>query len=581
MKSAIRISNRYRASCHGIVTAASLSMVLTMMIGSSALAQQLPGVQTPADQDISQPRLLEYQLNVSPRVTMSDNANLDPEFTAEGDTLASVRLDGGMLIDRMKFSGLVSGTIELGSYLDVPTDFDPFSGSFQERYDNFVVDQDVQAAATAEFVDDLVYLDMSAAAQQRALNDSGAFSTTSIAASQQEAKIFSYSVSPYVFRKLINGSEIEARYRYTSIGIDDSNAAANTDNFLNDSQSHELLAEYSSGRLYDRLGFSLRGYATNTKETGSDVLPEVDFEQRAVSGDIRYPFSRKLSATATIGYDNIDTNGNQFFDDDAMTGIFWKAGLLATPGRRTRAQIEVGNRYDGTWVEADAAYRYSSRLQFQGSISRSLQTQAQGLSRNNAVLQGETFSYAEQLRSLQGQTSESVLDQALFFNREYDDLSRLRSGIARSDRATFSVVGDTGQTNFVVTSGYDRSDFGFERTQSYIVGSSLEHDLSRSINLYARGNYQYTTTTLIDCLAALAVDPQTAGLSDAALQLLCQNPSDFEGAAHTVSILGGISRDIFRNAEAFAEISRTQRFADENIDEYMENALTVGLTFKF
>ena len=50
-----------------------------------------------------------------------------------------------------------------------------------------------------------------------------------------------------------------------------------------------------------------------------------------MSGDLRYPLSRKLSVVGTVGYDEIDTNDSPFFEDDDLSGVFWKAGLLATP----------------------------------------------------------------------------------------------------------------------------------------------------------------------------------------------------------------------------------------------------------
>ena len=72
------------------------------------------------------------------------------------------------------------------------------------------------------------------------------------------------------------------------VTLNDEDAVDGIDNFLNDSQSHEALIEYTSGKLLDRVGFSLRAYANKTEETGSDVLPEVNSSR---------PLCREISAT--------------------------------------------------------------------------------------------------------------------------------------------------------------------------------------------------------------------------------------------------------------------------------------------
>ncbi len=522
---------------------------------------------------------LGYSLSLSPRFTYSDNVNLDPSGQEVSDGLASAELRGGLLVDRVNFTGIVNGRIEVGSY------FDPPNVGGQDLYDQVVVDHNVRAAGTAEFVDNLLYLDLAGATERRALDERSRFSSQSIAANDQLADSYSFSASPYVLTKFSNDSSLEARYRYVNVQIDDKDGIQGIDNFLNDSETHEVVAEYSSGKLLDRLSFSLRAYANQTDETGSDILPVVDYDQATVSGSVRYPLSRKVSVIGTVGYDDIDTNNNPLFDDDKLSGIFWKAGLLATPGRRTEAQLEIGERFGGTLVEGLAEYKYSSRLRFQADINRTFNTSSQLQSNNASVLQSETLAFAEELRLLQNTTASDVLNRTLQFNDDLRDLSERRSGLATSNNASFAAIAKTKRDDFVLRAGYDDADFGFQQTDTISLSGAWNRRLSRNLNLYARGTYQDSSTningTMLDCITALSTDPATAGLTNAAITQLCQDPANFNADTQTASVLGGIGYTIFKDVSAFIQYARTQRFAEVDSLEFEENALTVGLTLDF
>lgn len=576
-KRLFNLSHTLQLSC-----AALASACVIMPCGALAQARTITDIleeQARAEPPRNSSGRLPYTLKISPQITFSDNVDLSPDSNAQADGLASVVFEGGLLLDRVNFSGYVNGRIEVGSYFDPPV----VNGA--DQYEQFVVDQDITAAGTANFIDNFLYLDAALSARKEALDERSAFSTQSLAANDQQADSFSYSISPYVFSKLVNESTVEARYRYTDVTISDDDAVDGVQNFLNDSRSHEVLAEYTSGKLLDRVGFSLRAYGNQTKESGSDVLPEVDYAQTSVSGDLRYPLSRKLSVVGTVGYDDINTNGSGFFDDDDLSGVFWKAGLLATPGRRTRAQLEVGTRFGGLLVEGNASYEYSSRLQFRADASRSFRTSGQAGAQGLSILQSETLGFAEELRQAQNVSSRDVLDRTLQFNNGLSDLTGRQSGLAKSNNANFSVIANTKKTDFVLSLGYDQSDFGFQKTETVTLGGQVERKLSRRLGLYGRGTYQLSNTdmtgSVADCVLALSIEPSTAGLSVAALTDLCQNPDQFGGDAQTLSLLGGINYQLYKDVSAYAQISRTERFADDTADEFDENAITLGLTFEF
>ncbi|NHK26944.1 TIGR03016 family PEP-CTERM system-associated outer membrane protein [Parvularcula flava] len=525
-------------------------------------------------------RPLSYVLRVSPRVTYSDNVELAPEGFEQQDALASVYMSGGALVDRVRFKGIVNGSIEVGSYLNPP------EVGGEALYDRTVFSPNVIAGGTTKLVDNLFYFDLAASAREQALDETTRSSGgTSLAGNQRLANSYAVSASPYLFRRLGSEATIEARYRYVAVSVDDDQSVEGIDDYLNDSQSHELIAEYSSGRLFDRVGFSVRAFANSTEETGSQVLPEVDFSQASISGDLRYAMNRKVSLVGTVGYDDVETNGTSPFDDDDLSGTFWKAGVALTPGRRSEASLELGERYGGTWVDASASWRYSSRLQFRLSANNRLMTTAQAQAERFNVLQEETLSYAEELRQLGNLTSENILERVLEFNEGLSDLTRQQAGLSRSTGVYADMIAQAPRSSLVLRTGYDKSDFGFEEIDTWSISGLLNHRISRRLDAYARANYQDSSGeiggSLEDCLTALRQNPDNAGMTDAMLQAICQSGEGLALDTRTLILSAGLDYLLFRDLNAFAALSRSQRFADTPANEYVENSVTVGLSYDF
>ncbi len=521
-----------------------------------------------------------YALSASPQVTYTDNVLLDSGTNPQEDAIASLILNGGVFVNRPHFTGLVSGDVRFGGYLNPATD-----NAGVEQYDQFRVDKNVTGAGTIKFIDNLLFLDLGLAAQQQALGQNAAIADRQGAANEQRAEALSYSVSPYLYSKFSNEGSAEARYRFTRVTVDDADKVSGVENYLNDSDTSEVLLSYDSGKMMDRLRFSLNAYGNDTKESGSDILPEVDYSQAAVYTDLRYPLNRRISLTGTLGYDDINTNGSAYFVDSEISGAFWKAGLLLKPGHRTQIQVELGERYGGTWVESEGEYRLSSRLMVRSHISRTFQTRAQGISNSFSALQSQTLSYIDDLRQNTDLTANEIAGRAVTFNSNLTDLNRGRSGLAASDNATLSVIGRNARTQYTISGGYDKSDFGFQETESLFIGTRVERRLSRRTTVYGRLSARRAETTVsqsfLDCTLALSTDPAFAGLTQAEITAICQNPASFIDKATTIdAALGGRYR-LGDNVSAFLQINRTDRNSQNNNLDYTQNAVTVGVTYDF
>ncbi len=567
----------------GLLCGASFFLLSTFAYFQPVMAQDVTVEEEEENIDPFNPRnrsrFLGYSFSISPKISYSDNVTLAPEGEERSDGLVSVEGRGGILLDRVNFTGIVNGRVEVGSY------FSPPSVNGEQLYDKSIIDHDIRAAGTAQLVENMFYLDASAVSERRALNERSRFSTASLAANDRQADAFSFSISPYLRTEFSNEGTLEARYRYVTVKVDDKNVVPGIDDFLNDSESHEVLAEYSSGKLLDRLGFSIRAYGNKTRETGSNILPRVDYEQASVSGSLSYALNRKLSVVGTVGFDDIHTENNALFDDGDLSGVFWKAGVSAKPGRRTEVRLEAGERYGGFLLEGSAEYLHSSRLRFVADISRNLNTSSQLRATSQGILQSETLSFADDLRSLQNLTANEVLESTLQFNDDLRDLTERRSGLATSNNAGISMIINSKRAATVLRAAYDNADFGFQKTNTISLSGAWNRQISRKLNVYAQGSYLDTSDnisgSLTDCVTALSTDPFTVGLSDDAVLQICQAQLDSDVETQTVSLLGGVSYEIFKEISTFIQYSLTQRSADVSSLEYEESAITAGMTFDF
>ena len=303
---------------------------------------------------------LGYAASVSPRATYTDNLNLQPDGLEDDATILSTIFSGSAIFSNRRFTGLISGDLDL-SYVTEGSDFR--------------LNQDIGGASTFTAVENWLYADFAGQTSRQLVGDNARFAANRNSARNQQANVHSFSVSPYIYHQLPNQSAVELRYRFSQVFIDDTNSASNpnVDQFLNDSRTHEVLASYQSGALFDRLQFTLSAYGNNTVEDGSSIIPRFEYEQGSLTAEAQFALSRSFSLSGAIGYDEVDTQSSvPLFNDDALSGFFWRAGFTARPGRRTQMRLEYGRRYDDDFIDASLVYNISRRLTFSAGAARNV-----------------------------------------------------------------------------------------------------------------------------------------------------------------------------------------------------------------
>ncbi len=515
---------------------------------------------------------LGYSAAVSTRFTYSDNLDLRRDGLKDDEYILSTILTGGAIISTKRLTALVLGDLDF-SYLIGRSDF--------------LVNQNIGATATATVAENLAYVDVSAQTSRQLVGDNARFSRSLNNARNQQANVHSFSASPYLYRKMADQSSVEVRYRISQVFVDDSRTAANTfrRSFLNDSMSHEAFASYQTGSALERVRIRASAYANSTKETGSGNLPDFEYQQGSLYTDLRFAVNDKFSLSGAVGYDEVDTDAAAalFFNDNALSGVFWRAGFTVQPNRRGSARIEYGERYGGDFIDADIKYKLTRRLVFSARAGRTFQTRAQGVNSQFKSVQTQTLDFADRLRDGGEGSPRNVINAANRFSRSLSGRSAQTVGVSVTDRASASISAVYDRTDVTLSAYGSDSDFGFRQIETYGVALSARHRLSRRLTGY--GNFRYRRSDTTIDTAICEANPVIFGLDT--MDILfdpvvdCAAVAASNGLTNTAIGRVGGSYRLYKNVSAYAETSYTKRFSPIAALEYDETSFLVGATLEF
>ncbi|MFQ5564169.1 MAG: hypothetical protein ACE5FO_11425 [Parvularculaceae bacterium] len=513
---------------------------------------------------------LGYSASVNPRVAYSDNLNLVRDEIKDDDVVLSNLLTGGLIVSNDRVTAIFSGDLDLSYFTDRT---------------NLVVNQDVGGVGTATVADNLLFVDFAAGSSRQLVGDNGRFSANINAGRDQRANVHSYSASPYFYRKFSNFSTGELRYRFSQVFIDDSDAAANPirgGNLLNDSTSHEALAKFDSAGMFDRVKITLSAYGNHTEEDGSDIIPSFEYEQGTLLGEGEFALNRTFSLTGAGGYDDVETDALPgIFDDEALSGAFWRAGFAASPSRRTRVKIEYGERYDDEFIEAELRYEMNRNFVLSGGASRRFRTRAQSVSSQFRGLQRDILDFADRLREGESLSPEAVVRSATQFGGR--SINAQTTGIGVSETAHAQLTGVFSRLEVAARVRYEDTDFGFRKFE--VLSGTLNARQSVSRRLMVYGDMFYRRVDSFFDPASCIQNPTLFGfdindpLFDATAS--CTGLVARNGRTHTVGGSAGAGYQIYKNVSVFGEYSHTERFSEIPLLEYGENVVVAGLTLSF
>ena len=190
--------------------------------------------------------------------------------------------------------------------------------------------------ASLEFIEEIFFLDLSAANFQTAITDIASIPQDNIAISDNRTNVTTTKISPYINTRILSRANLLLRYSLVNTTYDELTT------IQPDTENKNYLAELSSNAKSDQsapLDWRLE-YSRNELNTN---LVETNYYEKS-SFTLFYNISSQLIPNTTIGN---ETNKivNSSFEEG---GSYWTLGLLWRPTSRTTITGEYGKRFYGT-----------------------------------------------------------------------------------------------------------------------------------------------------------------------------------------------------------------------------------------
>lgn len=500
-----------------------------------------------------------YRFDFKPYVqqtfTYSDNIGLDPEgFEDDGFVSSStIGVDVNANTRRLRTTAGVSAT-----YDHYFTGDDQDDGFRPYGYLN----------SSLEAVDNFFYIDAFGTISTRTLDENDRFSANPVANSNDQVIVYTGSISPAIRKNIGGYANTELRYTHSRTGYSDDDI----------DQDGQFSNTFSAAVQSDPRKFRTFGWNTRVEhEIYENIGEGGDQVRTSLSGGVEVPLSTRTTVFTNVGHDWFDPD--LAFDGSDASGVFGNVGVRFNPNQRFSSEAYVGFRYGGFDYGASASYYLTKRLQLIGSARRSIQTGSidnapfgydsafvqDGNGRNVPVYRRDDYRSNPTPALNNNNFSDfytSNFNEAFLVNQLDGSTGTLNdSGFGIVDSSTLrdtlsvTLLGSTpGGLRYTLSGTALNRQFSSNQGDEFILGGNagVEKDITNRLTLGS--NLSYTRFNGDD---PLDVDTDTMALSLSANYLLTPAVS------------------------TFAEYTYSQRFADEDLSEYNENAASVGVRASF
>lgn len=207
-----------------------------------------------------------------------------------------------------------------------------------DRSDTF--QHNLGAFGKAEVVEDFLFIEGNARISQELISLLGSPAGADVNDSNR-ANVGTYSVSPYIKKRL--GTFAQTEVRYTASGATYGDAAASN------SSTNAFTASLASGTRFNDVDWKLN-YSIRDNVNKDDV----DTRFESASAMLGYKFSRKFRVFATAGQ---EWNEYPVLAGTETEGGFYSIGFGWAPSRRTSLEMSAGERYIGSTYSLSARHR--------------------------------------------------------------------------------------------------------------------------------------------------------------------------------------------------------------------------------
>jgi uncharacterized protein (PEP-CTERM system associated) len=286
-----------------------------------------------------------FDAGVGGTATYTDNVNQSPSNT-EDSLILTVTPNFTL---RTEGSRRLNATIQYGL-----TGVARFGGG-----DSTDLFHNLNAAGTAELVEDFFFLDASARVSQELISLTGSPADATINPDNR-ATTGSYSLSPYVQRRLSSFADFQARYTISG--------ALFEDNVASDLLSNAFNVSLTSGTRFDALSWGLSYDYRDVSARDTDVFDN-SYTYDRFNLSLGYALTRKFRLIGNVGQERVRYDAASAEDIDDTV---WNAGFAWNPNRRTSLQATAGERFFGNTYDVSGEYRTkvsSWRLSYTEDVS--------------------------------------------------------------------------------------------------------------------------------------------------------------------------------------------------------------------
>jgi uncharacterized protein (PEP-CTERM system associated) len=492
------------------------------------------------DPTVAEPQAQRGGLQFKPRITVretyTDNVALLPGNQKKSDFITELG-PGFRVTDKT-------------AHTDLDVDYSLNNLFYARDRDRNTLNHQLRADGKFEFVDNLFFLDSRAQISQRAVSVFGPIGADSSTSNNNET-FRSFSLSPYLRKKLGNQAIAEGRYTYSQVNSNASTSA------VSDSKGNRVSLSLESGPAYNEFGWGI-----NLVDDRIDYENFDDTKFQSANATGRYRINKGLFLIGAVGYDKND----YFTTGDKPEGASYSLGVDWRPTSRTSFTASAGRRYFGSTYNLAFLHR-TRRTAWDISYSQDIQT-----SRSQFIVdprETDRTQVEDSLRTRNPGLSDDEIrrqaDEIIAINRAG---ANLQTNIVFVEKKLRGLITLSLAKSEILLNAFDTTRDS-ETTQSFsIFNNAGDFSLSRVIKqsgIGARWKYRLT-----------ARNEASIGLDLSRFRFV-----DIQRTDNTSALNLAITRKLSREASGSINYRRLQRDSNFGTGEYDENAIFGSITATF
>ncbi len=410
----------------------------------------------------------------------------------------------------------------------------------------------LDAAADAELIKDLFFIDGTASIGQQAISPFGPQVVDSGNLTSNRSEVQTYSLSPYLRHHFGQNATAELRVSRDSVH-------SNADDLL-DSKSDRLHIGLKSGK-----DFSTMQWNVVYDDQRIDYKASDDVELKSLTGSLRYLVSSRLALTGTAGYEKND----YVAIGGKPEGSFWSLGAEWMPSERTFMAISAGRRYFGNTLSLALQHRTRIavwRASYQEEITTSRSLFVMPSTPDTAAYLNELFinSIPDKVER-EGQVNRFIHDANLPTTL-FAPVNTFSNSVFLQKSAALSATSKGAKNTLIV------SVFHTEREPQSVTGAIAPTITGTALGEEVRQNG-------VSALWNWSISPRTNVFTNAAFNRASLETTDRRDDNITFRV--GMTHQIQQKVSGGVEVRHLEKRSSQSNEEFRENALTAFLLVRF